>query len=46
MCCEGYSSFTVIAVPQDLEAQMHLKFIRLCLLQTEIYQKPQQENRI
>lgn len=46
MCYEGYSSFTVISVPQDLGVQMHLMFIRLCLLQTEIYQKPQQENNL
>lgn len=35
-----------MSVPQDLEVQMHLVFIRLYLLQPEIYQKSQQENRI
>lgn len=43
MCYKGYSSFTVISVPQDLEVQMHLMFIRLCLLQTEIYHKSKQD---
>lgn len=46
MCYEEYSLFTVISVPRNLEVQMHLMFIRLSLLQTEIYHKSQQENRI
>lgn len=46
MFCKGYSQFTVTSVLQDLEVQMHLMFIRLGLLQTEIHCKYQQENRI